>query len=315
MRAIRGTQPSESRMGSFKQLSSGISKMSHTGRHSEQSMGSTPEQHNMPQQKSSKFYMNHLKSSGNKKYPNSGQYPGDMSESYDGSPSKDGDLRIHVIQDLEDHSSGSNILTNKLQETSDLHSNSKSTLIQGKKFSSNYHTMLSINSGCDLHSFARDSETFKLSKVTVAYSSHRNPNPNPSPSPEFIPGNNILIPLSRFESPSNEDESIAKKPSTKILSKSSEQGFLNLRKLEKLTEDIADTPSIINRLSLFSESRMSVTTADIHKYEKASIGMTILDQTPKGEKAVSPWKAGNKSGEGDSGDSAVVTIRATDTAK
>jgi hypothetical protein len=227
MHEIRETQPSESRIGSFKQLSSGISKMSHTRRHSEQSMGSTPEQHSMPQYKSSKFYMEHLKSSGNIKYPQSGQYPGYMPASYDGSPTKDGDLIIHVIQDLEDHSSGSNIRTSKLQETSDPHSNSKSTLILGKKFSSNYHTMLSINSGCDLHSFCRDSENFKLSKVTVAYSSHRNPNPNPSPSPEFIPGNNILIPLSRFESPSNEDESVAKKISTKFLSKSSEQGFLN----------------------------------------------------------------------------------------
>jgi hypothetical protein len=293
--------------------------MSHTRRHSEQSMGSTPEEHSMAQVKTSKFYMNHLKKSDNEKYSKSGQYPGDMPANYDGSLATGGDLIIHLIQDSEDPSSGSNIRLTKLQETSDPNSNSKSTLILGKRYSTNYNTMLSINSGCELHSFGRDSENYKLGKGTVAYSSHRNPNvnlvPSPTPSPEFIPGNNILLPQSELESPSNEGDSIAKKQSTKILSKSSEQGFFNLLKLQKLGEDVADTTSIINRQGLFSESRISATTTDILKYEKASIGMTIMDQTPTVEKGVSPLKAGNKSGAEDSGDSAVVTIRATETGK
>jgi hypothetical protein len=293
--------------------------MSHTQRHSEQSMGSTPEEHSVPQLKTSKFYINHLKKSDNEKHHKSGQYPGDMPASYDRSLATDGDLIIHLIQDSEDPSSGSNIRLTKLQETSDPHSNSKSTLILGKRYSTNYNTMLSINSGCELHSFGRDSENLNLGKGIVSYSSHRNPNvnpvPSPTPSPEFIPGNNILLPQSEFELLSNEGDSIAKKTSTKILSKSSEQGFFNLLKLQKLGEDIADTTSIINRQGLFSESRISATTTDILKYEKASIGMTIMDQTPTVEKGVSALKVGNKSGAGDSGDSAVVTIRATETGK
>lgn len=319
MRAIRGTQHSESRLASFKQLSSGISKMSNTRRHSEQSVASTPQEHSIPQLKSSKFYMNHLKKSDNEEYANSGQYPGDMPVSLDGSFAKDENLIIHLIQDSEDPSSGSNTRLTKPQETSDPHSNSKSTLILGKRYSTNYNTMLSINSGCELHSFGRDSEKYRLFKGTVAYSSHRDPNvnpvPSPTPSPEFIPGNNILLPQLGFESPSNEGDSIAKKPSTNILSKSSEQGFFNLLKLQKLGGDIADTTSIIYRPGLFSESRISAATTDILKYEKASIGMTIMDQTPTVEKGVSQLKAGNKSGAGDSGDSAVATIRATETGK
>ena len=117
----------------------------------------------------------------------------------------------------------------------------------------------------------------------------------------------LMAPLG-VESPSIESKGV---------SREGEGSFLCLRKLEKLGEDMVEGKERSRGMGmgLLSDGRISVTTADVGKYEKASIGMTVMDGTPTPELTALLGKAGKGSGVGDSGDSAVVGNRGGETGK